>query len=394
MSICVATLLYSIDYLPGVFSLGYQLRGAPRDCAKCILVDKGLVRANVLSEQDEKTLKALFDTIIYVDSTEIDVQLLRQNANNLSLLGRPELSLTFLKIELWQLVQYRRIIFLDSDVLVVRKEFWNILDALESQKESEIGAAPDCGWPDLFNSGVLAIVPNRNDYEQLLELLAGQTSLDGADQGILNQYFNAACGFAGETSSRRAWNRLPFVYNVTIPNSGYEWAPALAYFRDQINLVHFIGKKKPWISRNGGRYADQWWQNYNSFLAEFYPGDSGTAKAISKALDHEKERTVTNSQSSQLDDPLSSDLTEMTIEEAPKPEMNWEPTWDATIEPPPPDGKPEAAELLIEENYSWSENTEIALPDLPSMPNTPEIKPVFEWELVHNPDEVERVFPG
>lgn len=37
---------------------------------------------------------------------------------NLSLLGRPELGITFTKIHCWTLTQYRKCVFLDADTLV------------------------------------------------------------------------------------------------------------------------------------------------------------------------------------------------------------------------------------------------------------------------------------
>ena len=60
----------------------------------------------------------------------------------------------------------------------------------------KILAAPDSGFPDIFNSGVFALRPNLDDYTNLAALVQESVinpnvSFDGADQGLLNQYFNA-----------------------------------------------------------------------------------------------------------------------------------------------------------------------------------------------------------
>lgn len=42
------------------------------------------------------------------------------NMSNLWLLGRPDLALTFTKINLWRLVQFRKCVYVDADVLALR----------------------------------------------------------------------------------------------------------------------------------------------------------------------------------------------------------------------------------------------------------------------------------
>ena len=42
------------------------------------------------------------------------------NSSNLQLLGRPDLALTLTKINLWRLMQFRKCVYVDADVLAVR----------------------------------------------------------------------------------------------------------------------------------------------------------------------------------------------------------------------------------------------------------------------------------
>lgn len=88
-------------------------------------------------------------------------------------------------------------------------------------------------------------------YQQLLELAQQGVSFDGADQGLLNQYFDGGggCGDAAdgrtEHAPSRTWQRLSFAYNCT-PSAHYQYEPAFRHFRDSIKIVHFIGSHKPW----------------------------------------------------------------------------------------------------------------------------------------------------
>ena len=160
----------------------------------------------------------------------------------------------FTKINLWQQIQYRKIVYLDADIIALRApdELFNL--------EHTLAAAPDIGWPDYFNSGVMVLTPSMSEYWSLHTLAASGTSFDGADQGLLNQYF-----------CQRPWHRLSFAYNCT-PSASYQYEPAYRYNRSNINMVHFIGREKPWIQgrqaleRTEGVYRELlgiWWSTYD-----------------------------------------------------------------------------------------------------------------------------------
>ena len=42
------------------------------------------------------------------------------DAANLELLGRPDLSITFTKLNCWRLTQYKKCVFMDADALVCK----------------------------------------------------------------------------------------------------------------------------------------------------------------------------------------------------------------------------------------------------------------------------------
>ena len=166
---------------------------------------------------------------------------------NLYLMNRPELHSAFTKINLWRQTQYRKIVYVDADVVALRApdELFDI--------EATFAAAPDIGWPDCFNSGVMVLKPNMGDYYATLALAQRGISFDGADQGLLNMHFTK-------------FHRLSFTYNCT-PSGNYQYVPAYRHFQSGISLVHYIGSEKPWtqgrhVASTGSVYDEllgRWW---------------------------------------------------------------------------------------------------------------------------------------
>ena len=187
----------------------------------------------------------MYDEIIPVD------RILNKSPANLYLMNRPDLTATFTKIALWKQTQFRKIVYVDADVVALRapEELFEI--------EAPFAAVPDIGWPDCFNSGVFVLSPNLGDYYALLALAQRGISFDGADQGMLNMHF-------------RDWHRLSFTYNCT-PSGNYQYVPAYRHFQSSISMVHYIGQDKPWsmgreVSGANGVYEEllgRWWAVYD-----------------------------------------------------------------------------------------------------------------------------------
>ena len=171
---------------------------------------------------------------------------------NLYLMDRPDLHSTFTKINLWKQTQFSKIVYIDADVVAYRAP-----DEL-FKLDASFSAAPDIGWPDLFNTGVMVLTPDLGDYYALMAMAERGISFDGADQGLLNMYF------------KENYNRLSFTYNVT-PSAHYQYIPAYKHFQSSINMVHFIGPNKPWTQGrqvfNGeapyDEMAGRWWAVYD-----------------------------------------------------------------------------------------------------------------------------------
>lgn len=167
-------------------------------------------------------------------------------------MNRGDLHSAFTKINLWKLTQFSKIVYIDADVVAYRapEELFAI--------SQSFAAAPDIGWPDLFNTGVMVLTPNMSDFYAMIAMAERGISFDGADQGLINMHFGSH------------YHRLSFTYNVT-PSAHYQYVPAYRHFQSSINMVHFIGSNKPWFSgrnapRSSGPFNEmigRWWAVYD-----------------------------------------------------------------------------------------------------------------------------------
>ncbi|KAH7382180.1 nucleotide-diphospho-sugar transferase [Pyrenochaeta sp. MPI-SDFR-AT-0127] len=394
------TLLMSDSYLPGAAVLAHSLRDAGTKKKLAVLITLESLSAETITE-----LKTLYDYLIPVE------RIRNPNPANLYVMGRPDLSFAFTKIALWRQTQFRKIVYLDADVVALRA-----LDEL-FDIETPFAAAPDIGWPDAFNSGVMVITPDMGEYWALQTMAATGDSFDGADQGLLNQYFE-----------HRPWQRLKFTYNCT-PNAEYQWEPAYRYHKSDIRAVHFIGKNKPWSaqrSRGSGVYGEllaRWWAVFDRHLRQppsRGPNVQSEAQNIESGVPPsvpvpdifvEPEALVTTTETP-FTEPgeVAENIDQGLVEPTPTvqqrkfsaPEMEW----DATRFEPPVQSKPEAANFPSQ-TYTFSDSHTLfkapqAYPDPPkdmwykvpeSRPKPAEKpKPIFPWEQEPERPKATRVF--
>jgi alpha-N-acetylglucosamine transferase len=112
-------------------------------------------------------------------------------------IGRPDLKTVLTKLHVFRLTGYRKIIFLDADILTLRpiSHLFRIT--------ASFAAVPDVGWPDIFNSGFLVLEPSEEKFASVMALVKSRGSWDGGDQGVLNEWIGPN------------WERLSFTYNTT-----------------------------------------------------------------------------------------------------------------------------------------------------------------------------------
>lgn len=120
----------------------------------------------ILFPYDREKLAKVWDEIIVIE------EITSGDEEKLALINRPELGVTFSKLHIWRLVHYSKCVYLDADTLVMT----NVDELFERE---ELSAAPDIGWPDLFNSGVFVFRPSLETYSSLSDLANKEGSYDG-----------------------------------------------------------------------------------------------------------------------------------------------------------------------------------------------------------------------
>lgn len=91
-------------------------------------------------------------------------------------------STTCTKFAAWKLTQFKRVVFFDSDVVVLQP----IDDVLYGFSNASFAAAPETFPPDTFNSGAMVFDPSLEIFEKLLQLNEEVGSAEGGDQGVFN----------------------------------------------------------------------------------------------------------------------------------------------------------------------------------------------------------------
>ncbi|CAI2308033.1 unnamed protein product [Caenorhabditis sp. 36 PRJEB53466] len=238
------TLATNDRYAQGALTLLNSLRSSgTRRKVHCLITDE--VSSGVREELQRK-----FDEVTTVDVFNSN------DAENLALIGRPDLGVTFTKLHCWRLTQYTKAVFLDADTMVIR-------NADELFERPDFSAAADIGWPDMFNSGVFVFSPSISVYRALVALAIVVGSFDGGDQGLLNEYFS-------NWRDLPSAHRLPFIYNMTA-GEFYTYVAAYKKYGGDTKIVHFIGTQKPWNISSTGLHKSEHYQQWHSFSQQIHP---------------------------------------------------------------------------------------------------------------------------
>lgn len=233
------TLLSNENYTKGVIGLFNSLQNTnakyPLYCALSRLVT---------SETEELLKQKGINCIRLTRAVYIE------NANNQT--GSQHWNYTFDKLLIWDLVQFEKLVFLDSDMMVVQN-----LDALFDCKPFSAVSA-DCsypgneGWAGGLNSGLMVIEPNRNVADELCsltnEVVADfqRRGLPVGDQDVIKRYY---ARWADEKELH-----LDEGYNIFADHLDY-YIEKMGYSLDSkaerpIYVIHFVGKHKPWMRKN------------------------------------------------------------------------------------------------------------------------------------------------
>ncbi|XP_065851721.1 putative UDP-glucuronate:xylan alpha-glucuronosyltransferase 4 [Euphorbia lathyris] len=126
------------------------------------------------------------------------------------------------KLRIWQLKQYDKLIFIDSDIVVLRN-----LDSFFHYPQLSASGNDKV----LFNSGIMVIEPSECKFNDLMSKITKLKSYNGGDQGFLNEVFTW-------------WHRLPSKLNyLKVFRRGDDRNREIS---ENVYAIHLLGLK-PWM---------------------------------------------------------------------------------------------------------------------------------------------------
>ena len=154
---------------------------------------------------------------------------------------------TYDKLQVFGLTQFKKVVFLDSDILVVRN-----IDHLFDKPHLTFAAASEqvsgCEDWNMPNTGMMVIEPQSGIPEKIFEnwreVQSGKT--DFGDQDLIHHYFGKKFKNSQEWRIPATNNAFVFLLDKIIKEKGYN-----LNLRDPndktISVLHFAIKDRPWL---------------------------------------------------------------------------------------------------------------------------------------------------
>ncbi len=145
------------------------------------------------------------------------------------------------KLSIFDLTQFNKVVYLDAD-MIVKQNIDELFD------RPHMSAVQDCTTLDgtafedstnSFNSGLLVIEPNHQEFENIINLLNNFDSHGKLihDQWILQEYFK---DWKSKPELHLSQWYAPWTTNFNVENADYYY-----YLKSKIKVLHIIDKK-PW----------------------------------------------------------------------------------------------------------------------------------------------------
>lgn len=266
------TSLLTENYIEGVLCLKKSLDLVKSKYPLVVLVGKEI------SEKTEKVLQKNGMDTIRIPDFELPEEILEINKKN----KKVRWSYAFNKLYMFKLIQFEKIVFLDSD-LYIRK---NIDDLFEKEDFSAVvdrRYGPNkCGKWMKLTSGVMVIKPEEEKIEEFIQLIGNVAKLNMAvgDQDILQEYDKQW----GEKKEKH----LSIRYNVFFPYLEY-YINFQEYSLDDIYVIHYIYPIKPWMITDKNR-IEEYIKYINDFTAQDY--EESKIEAIKDAVSTDNKNAI------------------------------------------------------------------------------------------------------
>jgi alpha-N-acetylglucosamine transferase len=259
MQQCYVSVLCDDDFLPGLMALHQSLKNAGAKFDFVLMV----------------TPEVSGDVRRYLDACGITTREIEPVESPYAGWVTPELGRMFTKMRAFALTEYRKVVYMDLDMLVCA----NLDDVFDRPGWSAVNAGgmlPEHADWRQFNAGFMVIEPDAALFADLVRLKDVLPSADGGDQGFLHNYFPD-------------WSKLPHLH---LDHSNNLYAGHLNRYHElfgyhlpvagkpadarTVRVVHFWGPFKPWdfgrVDYQPGLHNDAfrlWWENFEQALGNY-----------------------------------------------------------------------------------------------------------------------------
>ncbi|RWY48325.1 glycosyltransferase [Mucilaginibacter gilvus] len=218
------TYLATDDFLPGVVALRKSLTAFGNHTKLLVLY----------------TSEVSIDVVHFLVSESFWVKQVDEIKNPKTFDFDTKFNYTYNKLNIFNLTEFKKIIFLDADLLVC-----NNIECLFDRPHMSAVAAGNIvvtDWVNL-NSGMLVVSPDQALFEEMLELKNVLQS-NGGDQGFLQSFYKEWP--MNKTLHLNPRFNVPFIFLKEYTNSICYFNYSKKKLETDIFIIHFWGEVKPW----------------------------------------------------------------------------------------------------------------------------------------------------
>ena len=145
----------------------------------------------------------------------------------------------FSKLWVWRLTMYDQILFTDLDVLFIHSPTQLFHTKVSTHNP---GMALDTMRTHYFNSGVMLLRPDEDEYQRLvLAMNSAPDNGEFAEQDFLNIFYHGRITHLDPSFNRQVCSNSDCLNDMT---------PTDEAFTDNTRIMHFSGNNKPWNMQN------------------------------------------------------------------------------------------------------------------------------------------------